>query len=268
MQIETRRFAGFEFWNVGSLEIQRNSDGSLAEYSHTLPEGVRPNRYSAGPFCRFGLPSAPNAAGVYAITIENELQYIGEAVDLAQRFAPSGYGQIHPRNCHHDGQSTNCKLNSRVLEAAKRGSAARIWFHPTDDRLVTESFLIGHLLPPWNGRGTSMRTPTEQHDRPRSARGVGVGGRQGTAGTAEQFRNTLSALLVDAARSSTPAVQVQAGQLHRLVGGYPGSHHRMPVCCSVMRSLMVSGDRFIQQPPKGNGASLIIEYRLPRLPAQ
>ena len=265
MQIETRHFAGFEFWSVGSLEIQRNADGSLAEYSHTLPEGVRSNRYSAGPFCRFGLPGAPNAAGVYAITIGYELQYIGEAVDLAQRFGPSGYGKIHPRNCHHDGQSTNCKLNFRVLEAAKRGSAARVWFHPADDRLVTESRLIGELLPPWNGRGVSTRHPSEQRDRPRVARGSASARRPGAA---EQFRNALSALLTDAERSGAPSVQVQAGQLHRLVGGYPGPHHRMPVCCSAMRSLMVPGDRFIQQPPKGNGASLTIEYRLPRLPAQ
>lgn len=151
------------------------------------------------------------------------------------------------------------------MEAAKRGSAARIWFHLTDDRLVTESFLIGQLLPPWNGRGASMCGPSEQRDRHRIVRGAGAGG---WPGTAEQFRNALSALLVDAGRSGAPSVQVQAGQLHRLVGGYPGSHHRMPVCYSVMRSLMVPGDRFIQQLPKGNGASLTIDYRLPRLLAQ
>jgi hypothetical protein len=31
-----------------------------------------------------------------------------------------------------------------------------------------------------------------------------------------------------------------------------------------MRTAMHPGDRIVNQPPKGNGASVVVEYRLPR----
>jgi 5-methylcytosine-specific restriction protein A len=57
---------------------------------------------------------------------------------------------------------------------------------------------------------------------------------------------------------------VVSGDLHRTVGGYPGSSHRMPACCAVMTRAMRPGDRIIAQPPSGKGATLTIRYRLPR----
>jgi 5-methylcytosine-specific restriction protein A len=40
----------------------------------------------------------------------------------------------------------------------------------------------------------------------------------------------------------------------------------MPVCCDVMRAAIASdvGDRVLQEPPSGQGASLTIRYVLPR----
>jgi len=60
-------------------------------------------------------------------------------------------------------------------------------------------------------------------------------------------------------------VGITAGALHRRVGGYPGTDHRMPVCCAAMRGVMGPSDRIVEQPPSGNGASLLIQYALPRL---
>ena len=59
-------------------------------------------------------------------------------------------------------------------------------------------------------------------------------------------------------------VNIQAGMLHRTLGGYPGRSHRMPVCCEVMRRLMTGRDRIRSEPAKGKGASLMITYALPR----
>lgn len=261
MKIATRVIEGHEFWLVGTLEIQRNRDGTLAEYVHTLPEDVRPNRHASGPFCRFGLPSAPRSPGVYALFVAGELQYIGECVDLAQRFGSSGYGLISPRNCHSDGQSTNCKLNSRVLAAAKSGEATEVWFYPTEQWKAVELDLISILGPPWNGRRSDgrtrealARTPVEPAPRDvrTSMRGSG------------EFRTELLRLLAAAERDGATSLRVQSGSLHRLVGGYPGPRHRMPSCCSEMRAAMTPGDRIIEQPPKGAGARLVIEYQLPR----
>jgi hypothetical protein len=79
------------------------------------------------------------------------------------------------------------------------------------------------------------------------------------------FRQALKNILQQAQAQGQPFVDVLAGNLHRQVGGYPGKNHRMPLCCSVMRSMMMPGDQVLQAPPKGQGASLRIRYKLPRL---
>lgn len=78
----------------------------------------------------------------------------------------------------------------------------------------------------------------------------------------EQFRRALEDLFRRAAGQQF--VDISAGQVHRLVGGYPGPDHRMPVCCKVLRRAMAPGDVVVAQPPSGMGASLTIRYRLPR----
>ena len=78
---------------------------------------------------------------------------------------------------------------------------------------------------------------------------------------AETFRKALQRVFAEAKGSF---VDVTSGDLHRLVGGYPGRSHKMPVCCDVMRMAMQSGDTILASPPKGRGATLTIRYILPR----
>ena len=60
-------------------------------------------------------------------------------------------------------------------------------------------------------------------------------------------------------------IVVRAGDLHGAVGGYSGTNHRMPMCCNVMYAEMVEGvDDVRSAPPSGQGASVEIEYLLPR----
>ena len=82
--------------------------------------------------------------------------------------------------------------------------------------------------------------------------------------TAEDFRVTLRARMQGAEQTSKTSVEINSGQLHREVGGYAGQNHRMPMCCAVMRSEMSAGDAILQEPPKKQGASLTIRYKLPR----
>lgn len=82
--------------------------------------------------------------------------------------------------------------------------------------------------------------------------------------SAVDFRAALEARLAAAAKAGRPFVDVRSGDLHREVGAYPGHQHRMPTCCSAMRSAMRAGDTEVAAPPKGNGATLTIRYRLPR----
>ncbi len=260
----TRQLGGYEFWHVGSLQIRRTAEGLVDEYTHQLGPTIRTNAHGAGPFCYLGLPAAPAAAGVYALFVAGELRYIGECQDLAERFGPRGYSQIHPRNCHHDGQSTNCKINARVLAAAKIGLMARVWFFPSSDRSIHESDLISHFSPPWNGRGTGTKqkmvepaSGTQQIPQKRTRS-------TGQSPKMKDFQKALEGLLAEAQGRGMASIQIRAGDLHTQVGSYPGRDHRMPSCCSAMRSLRESGDSFIYKPPRGDGARLTIEYRLPR----
>jgi hypothetical protein len=84
--------------------------------------------------------------------------------------------------------------------------------------------------------------------------------------TADEFRRELNSVLYEAFCKGRPTVNVSAGELHRRVGGYPGSNHRMPVCCEVMRSAVdaAAGDNVLVGPPQGDGATLTIRYVLPR----
>ena len=78
------------------------------------------------------------------------------------------------------------------------------------------------------------------------------------------FLAALRLMWLRAQEDGANHVDVVSGDLHRLVGGYPGQNHRMPMCCDVMYAAKQSGDRILSAPPKGKGASLTIRYLLPR----
>ena len=82
--------------------------------------------------------------------------------------------------------------------------------------------------------------------------------------TMDDFRRELDARLKRATKAGAPYVDVNSGELHRELGGYPGANHQMPVCCDAMYEFSRVGDKIITQPPKKKGASLTIRYKLPR----
>ena len=82
--------------------------------------------------------------------------------------------------------------------------------------------------------------------------------------SSEDFRETLHNLFAKAEELGFVGVDVNSGNLHRRVGGYPGQDHRMPACCDVMYSEMTSADSVISQPESGKGASVIVRYQRPR----
>ena len=59
--------------------------------------------------------------------------------------------------------------------------------------------------------------------------------------TADDFRAELASLFKAAANVGRGTIVVRSGDLHRAVGGYPGTNHRMPMCCGVMYAEMVEG---------------------------
>jgi hypothetical protein len=253
----TRTISNLSFERVGVLQLKRDFDGGALAYTHRLGHGIESNRYAAGPFCDFQLVEATAATGVYALIVGDALKYIGECERLESRFGPLGYGQISSRNCHVDGQATNCKINSLVLQGSRPEDRVEVWFLPAHaERKTIESRLIREINPPWNGR-----TPSGSPAGISSLAGRGTGASRNSR---DRFDIVLRALLADAQQSGQRAIRVRSGDLHRRVGGYPGPSHKMPQCCRAMRDSMFDADIVIESPPKGAGANLVIEYRLPR----
>lgn len=82
--------------------------------------------------------------------------------------------------------------------------------------------------------------------------------------TVDEFRAALRTHLRNAELRGAREIEINAGALHRELGGYPTPSNAMPSCCNVMYDEMTARDDVISAPPKGRGASLTIRYYLPR----
>ncbi len=80
----------------------------------------------------------------------------------------------------------------------------------------------------------------------------------------EDFQKKLYSIFRQAEQQGKNYIDVKSGDLHKMVGGYPGKNHRMPICCGAMKKEMKSTDKVLDEPPKGQGATLLIRYHLPR----
>ena len=140
---------------MGTITPDRTAEGTFLEFMpqarYTKANTTRLNPYGGGPFCRFLIPNAPHLDGVYGLTADDNVIYIGEAQDLARRWGLSQYGSIQPKNCYVGGQSTNCNINARVLRSTKAGKRLDLFFLETEGSAI-QDWLIGHLHPLWNGR--------------------------------------------------------------------------------------------------------------------
>src|SRR6267378_8454817 len=147
------QFAGYEFEFVCHISPMREADGSLRRFMpqarYRNARNLPFNKYGAGPFCKFKIPSRPQVSGVYVLTIDDEARYVGECANLSTRFN-AGYGNISPRNCFKGGQETNCRLNSLVCAGAQAGKHVSLWFFQTANYKLVEATLRSVLNAVWN----------------------------------------------------------------------------------------------------------------------
>jgi 5-methylcytosine-specific restriction protein A len=84
----------------------------------------------------------------------------------------------------------------------------------------------------------------------------------------EEFKTEIKAQIQRAIRQHRPHLEINAGELHRAVGGYPtknGEHHNMPSCCAVMREELKRGNaEIVFETASGNAAAFTVRYNLPR----
>ena len=84
------------------------------------------------------------------------------------------------------------------------------------------------------------------------------------------FRDELVAQIQRATKQGRDHIEVNAGELHRTVGGFPpepGGKHAMHICCMVLRSELARGKAsVIHEGVKAEAYALTIRYDLPRPP--
>lgn len=145
--------AGYEFVHVCRIEPNIDTDGIVRRYlpqvSFLNERSLPLNRYGAGPFCKFKIPNTHKTSGVYALTIEESIQYVGECENLSSRYN-MGYGNISPRNCFKGGQETNCRLNNLIYRATAAGEFVNLWFHQTSNFKSAELEVLGIKRYKWN----------------------------------------------------------------------------------------------------------------------
>ena len=155
---------GVEFNRIDDLQPKRDQQGRLLEKCpasrYNNRKSLPLNKYGNGPFCRFRIEADKevlDSFGVYAIIQDTkDVLYIGKCTKptstLGKRFN-TGYGTIQPRNCFQGGQSTNCRINHGILEAAKKGKHVAVVFRrcqTENEASILEAELIQKLRPPWN----------------------------------------------------------------------------------------------------------------------
>ncbi len=156
------RILEHEFEFLGTAILFRNSENKIIEFDpkgrYVNKRGLPLNRHGNGPFCKFkvGVNKLPPIGGIYALTVDGRLTYIGICENLEVRFGPAQYGNISPKNCYRGGQSTNCKINHNLLVAAKKNSTTSVWFLKLENaeaRELIEADIIRKLAPIWNDQG-------------------------------------------------------------------------------------------------------------------
>lgn len=212
---------------------------------------------------------------LYAFAADGALVYVGKT-NKTLRVRLQRYKT--PAKSDKSGGSTNRKNHKNILEYLSRGSSVEIFVLHSEFQLERGGFalnfaagledsLILELSPPWNGGPRLRRIAPSQMPataRARTRHQPLSSAQSSSRVTANDLRKELERLLAEGSRNGDGYIEINAGKLHRRVGGYPGRNHVMPVCCAVMRSAMQVGDEVINQPPKGQGASVTIRYGLPR----
>lgn len=151
--LELEKELGIHFTKTAEIRLLRDENGSYVYFPQLRFNNVKNHPYLAGinestEFCHFK-PDLPKGKGVYLWVVDNEIIYLGEAVDLRSRFN-SGYGNISPRNCFKGGQSTNVKMNRVALSYFKEGKKIDIYIIKTEKHKEIEAFLLNRIFTPYN----------------------------------------------------------------------------------------------------------------------
>ncbi len=102
-------------------------------------------------YCQFKLGENLQGKGLYCYTVSGAMSYIGRTHDPFAKRINVGYGNISPKNCYIDGQSTNCHLNALIARTDWSQLRFFVCVMESDEDIdVRERELIRSHNPPWN----------------------------------------------------------------------------------------------------------------------
>ena len=90
--------------------------------------------------------------GVYFYYVNEEIRYIGRCKDSMKKRVNSGYGNISPKSCFKNGQSTNCKINNLVTKYKDDVVLKILVLEDNKEIENLEKELIEKHKPKWNGK--------------------------------------------------------------------------------------------------------------------
>jgi hypothetical protein len=262
-----KQLLSYDFQFIQNIEPVCDRTGQVQKFypqeKYANGKQLELNKYGNGAFCRFSINPMmwSCVSGVYAYFIDDELVYIGQALNLAERFN-QGYGSISARACFTGGQSTNCKINKIVLEAFESGQTVALYFCTTGDFHRIERDLIGHYNPKYN---SALRTDQTQNISTKKTYSSELLQRKSSSQergmtsnpSVHEVRSYIQKLIESAKSLGKHEITIRSGEIHSALN----MTSAMPTVCSAMRTL--PGNylyTIIDQPPKGNGSWLVFKY--------
>jgi len=181
-----KNFEGYEFEFVEEILPERDEKGkikiSMPQQSYSEANQSCVHRHGWGPFCKFSISREwGGLTGVYIYLVDGEPKYIGEAKDFGKR-VNRGYGNISPRNCFKGGQMTNCRINHKIFESARKGKEIELYFHATDERKRLEKELIRKIKPVWNREASKNSVKSRQKTSNQKRKSQAYSGKYGPIG--------------------------------------------------------------------------------------
>ena len=154
MQKSKIKVNDWTFEYICRIVPETDYNGNILEFlpqkRYANPKNIPLNKYGKGPFCKFDIDKKfSRKTGVYIILVNDKIRHVGECEDLHQRFY-MGYGNISPRNCFKGGQSTNCRVNSKILQCSESKEEIQLYFFETIDKHNIRNLLVKDLQPSWN----------------------------------------------------------------------------------------------------------------------
>jgi len=79
----------------------------------------------------------------------------------------------------------------------------------------------------------------------------------------DDTRNELQNIMNWAKQKGIIEVTINAGKLGEALGLYDSNKNNVKSVCDAMKSMMKEGDKIVDEPPSGEGASVTIKYKVP-----